>query len=67
MYVNRSRSFQRAMYLHHGQYQTACANCSGVTTKKHAREHNGLCKVCREAAEYTAHVNGLAMAAKAGA
>lgn len=41
------------------KFQTACSACGGTTTKKHAREHNGLCAPCfnpsrREAAEEAA-------------
>lgn len=36
--------------LHHASqyamYQTNCATCNGITTKKYARENNGLCKGC---------------------
>jgi hypothetical protein len=28
------------------RYLTACAQCGQATTKKHAREHAGLCKYC---------------------
>ena len=30
----------------YSQYLTTCTKCSGSTSKKYAREHEGLCAAC---------------------
>ena len=28
------------------RFVTDCTCCGGLTTKKHVKEHNGLCRIC---------------------